>query len=168
MVAHFTSRHGAACQKTWILRSPNINYISFRTDICYCNGNNVVQNIHPRLRQLYQEMSMVSAVRMETIWKERKIICKLVCFVGCSGSHRKEFPARGWWDGRAEHASFHDVYRSPFTDGSLLNWTPSDACPCPIQAPQGLERKFRFHPPPSRFTLIHSQWCCFSIGTTTK
>ena len=79
---------------------PNINYFSFCTGICYSNGNNVVQNIQSRLRQLYQEMPMVSAVRMETIWKERKIICKLVCFVGCSGSHRKEFPARGWWDGK--------------------------------------------------------------------
>jgi hypothetical protein len=62
----------------------------------------------------------------------------------------------------------------PFTDGSLLNWTPSEAWQCPIQAPQGLETKFRFArtptptptPPPTslRATTTLSKACSQTQG----
>jgi hypothetical protein len=67
---------------------------------------------------------------------------------------------RVWWHSQeevpnpgvagAQHASFHDVYRSPFTDGSLLNWTPSDLLLLMAARAAGVGKELPFSPPPHR------------------
>lgn len=129
------------------LRPPERTF-TFRTGICNSSGNNAVQNIHWTLRQLYQEMPMVSAVGMETIWKERKIICKLVCFVGCSGSHRKEFPALVWWDGKPNTHHFTTCIDPPLLMAHCSIGRPRMLARARFKRRRGWKGSSAFIPPP--------------------